>query len=454
MAHNIITSNDLSTHANASLQTTTRPILVQYKHSPNDSTPKPILVQLDIYIEKNGIFVLVGSTQVSSKDFDSTSTNTVFTFDISSILQSQVSSGFYESIFTTNTISAIDFKNTSANQNYKSVVRYKTLAKAWYLNSNNVITLNEVDAPIENPASSGFKFAADLFFKNKELSNSKYVNLPTSSGFVISDEALIPSAKFLTNCPTSIRRKIALDMPFCLSVLHLGTVGESVDVRCQNFTTSTSALSDCGGIIFASETNATINTKNLTLNDSYLFLQTNAKLATTKPNLSFLLRNASNEDSVSVNFEIFNNEYFGASGSNNANLSSLNKDATSIYFINDYGVLDYFMFDSNLDIINEHSKTTFKTGYKDYTSRTSSNTGVSSGKTTEIHSCYSYVNRETSEWLSEIHRSKEVYLYERDTKSFVPIIVLEGETQPSFADPNSVQPFSISFLKDTHVIKK
>ena len=128
MAHNIITSNDINVNANAVMQTTTRPILVQYKYSPTDATPVPILVQIDVLVEENGAFSKVGSTQVSSKDFDSTSTNTVFTFDISSILQSKISSGFYTSIFSSNSGSPIDLKNSASNQDYKSLVRYKTEA--------------------------------------------------------------------------------------------------------------------------------------------------------------------------------------------------------------------------------------------------------------------------------------------------------------------------------------
>lgn len=451
MAHNILSSNDL--HAKSSLQTTTRPILVEYKHSPNDSTPEPVLVQIDVMVEKSGTFVKVGSSQVSGKDFTSTATNKTFTFDISSILQAHIYSSIYTDVFTTNTITSIDFKNTASNVDLNSVIKYKTEARAWYLSDNGDLVINDEDAAIENP-SSGEKFACDLFFKDKDLSESKYINLPTSSPFIIDSESEIPTAKFLTNCPVNLKRKIAVDMPFSLSVLHFGTVGEHVKLKCQNFTTGGTTLSDCGNIINSAETTATINTKNLTLNDTYLFLQTNAALNTTKSDLLFVLVNDASETSSPIRLEVFNNEHFGLYGSNNPNLNKLNKDSTAIYFINDFGILDYFMFDSASDIIHEHRKTTFKKGYKDYSSRLSSKQGVSRAETTEIHTCYSYVDKETSNWLSEIYRSKDVYIYERDTKQFVPVIVLDGDTQPSFADTKSIQPFSISFIKENHIIKK
>lgn len=452
MAHNILTTNDLATHSKAVLQTTTRPVLVQYTHTPTSST-KPVLVQIDVFVEDNGTFIEVGSTQVSSKDFTSTSTNTTFTFDISSMLQSRISSGFYESIFTTNTITSIDFKHSTSNQAYKSVIKYKTSAKSWFVNDSGEITL-DLNAGIENP-SSGDKFACDLFFKNKFLSDSSFVNLDTSSPFIIESPSDVTNARFLTNCPTSLRRKIAIGMPLSLSVLHLGSVSQDITVRCVNTPSDgVFQINSLGSIITASENSATIKTKNLTLTDTYLFLQTGSSQNTVTRDISFRLQNDAADHSKSLKFEVTNNEHFGLYGTSNSNLDGLNKDSTSIYFINDYGVLDYFTFDSNLDVVHEHSKTTFKTGYKDFTSRISSKQGVSSGKTVEIHSCYSYVNKETSEWLSEICRSKEVYLYDREDAQFVPIIVLEGETQPSYSNSNSVQPFSISFIKDTHVIKK
>ena len=427
MAHNLIISNGLDVNPKAELQTTTRPILVQYKYSPNDATPIPILVQVDVFVEENGTFIQIGSTQVSSKDYDSTATNTVFTFDISSMLQSKISTGFYTDIFTTNTISSIDFKNSGGNEDYKSVIRYKTEARAWYADDANVITLNEDDG-IHNPDITGYKFACDLYFKDKELSNSKYVNMPLTSKFVLENSTTdITNGSFLTNCPPKFRRKIAIGMPFYLSVLHYD-LASNVSVKCYNQPYASPFSTDNLGPITLSSNSPSIRTKNLTFSDSYLFLQTSSSESTTTKNLSIFLDSATGEDSEAMRFEVMNN-----STSTNAVLSRMKNEATSIYFVNDFGVLDYFTFDSDLDIVHEHSKTTFKTGYKDYTSRLSSKRGVSTGKTTEIRSCYSYVNREVSEWLSEIYRSKEVYLYERDSSEFVPIIVLEGDTQPSYS---------------------
>ena len=451
MAHNIITSNDIDVNANAVMQTTTRPILVQYKYSPTDATPVPILVQIDVLVEENGTFSKVGSTQVSSKDFDSTASNTVFTFDISSILQSRISTGFYESIFTTNTVTQIDFKNTSSNNSYKSVIRYKTQARAWYLDSNNTLVLNESDSAVENPSNgSDERYACDVYFKDKELSPSKYVNLPVSAFVIANPTTDLGYSNFLTNCPLTFRRKIALGMPLSLSVLHLA-LGANITVKCQNTPFAGGNLNEsCGHISLGSDNTASIHTKNLTLTNTYLFSQLTSTEANVTKKISFTLTNAGDANTnTPLLFEVMNN-----STSTNAYLDRMKKEATSIYFVNDFGVLDYFTFDSNLDVVHEHTKTTFKTGFKDYTSRTSSKRGVGSGKTVEIHSCFSYVNRDVSEWLSEIYRSKEVYLYERDTSTFVPIIVLDGDTQPSFADKTSLQPFSISFIKDTHIIKR
>jgi hypothetical protein len=102
----------------------------------------------------------------------------------------------------------------------------------------------------------------------------------------------------------------------------------------------------------------------------------------------------------------------------------------------------------------ESSKNTFKKGFKDYTSRHSSNFGVSRGSTKEIYTCRELVNKETSEWLSEIYRSTEVYLWDVNESDFVPVLVLEGETQAFYGNKLELQPFSISFIKETHIVKK
>ena len=65
------------------------------------------------------------------------------------------------------------------------------------------------------------------------------------------------------------------------------------------------------------------------------------------------------------------------------------------------------------------------------------------------------VNREVSMWLSEIYRSREVYMYDLNsgaTPLFIPIQIIDGTTTPLSSDKKSLIPFSISFIKDVHTI--
>ena len=121
-------------------------------------------------------------------------------------------------------------------------------------------------------------------------------------------------------------------------------------------------------------------------------------------------------------------------------------------FINDFNVFDFYLFDSFLDVTHQQETTLYKTGYKDYTRRESSKRGVSRGKTTEVYTCSTIVNREASEWLSEIYRSRKVYLYDLAKAIYIPIIVLDNDIRVSYANNTEFEPFSLSFIKDVNVI--
>ena len=113
----------------------------------------------------------------------------------------------------------------------------------------------------------------------------------------------------------------------------------------------------------------------------------------------------------------------------------------------------YYLFDGFLDITHNHTKSLFKTGYKDYTSRSSSKRGISSASTEEVYTTYSLVNKETAEWLSEIYRGKKVYYYDRVKAKFIPVIVVDGEIVTSYANKSQLEPITLSFVKDIHAIK-
>ena len=447
MAQNIQTVNDVATHPSALLQTCNRPVIIQFEDA--SSAPVPSMVQIDLSVEKGGIWTQVGTTQVSSRDWDSSVTTPKFTFDISSLLSAHIGSGFYESIFTIDTDSPASMTNTSGNTGFNSIIQYKLSARAWYVDSaTSILTLNDTDAAVICPSSST-RYVANIAVRDSELTTTKYSNMNVDTAWNVDGAgAQVTTSMMLTNCPKSLRRKVELDMPLSVSVLGRGN-SSSINLR-QQFTKDDGALLTgtlVVGVVAASTTD--IKTVNVTPNDTYLMSTwSGGSAAACGKNFEMYLNSTSGDSSHKLKFELYNN-----SSTTNPNLSKLKPEACAIYFVNDYNTLDYFLFDSFLDVTHNHETVGFKRGYKDYTSRASSKRGVARGKTEEIYTCSTLVNRETSEWLSEIYRSREVYLYDRVNKEFIPISVINEATRPSYANRSEAQSFTLSFVKDSYVIK-
>jgi hypothetical protein len=148
-------------------------------------------------------------------------------------------------------------------------------------------------------------------------------------------------------------------------------------------------------------------------------------------------------DNESLNFELTDcNEYTDNS----------NKDSLMIYWVNDLNALDFYMFEGGLEIKNKSSKDLYLKESRDFTKTTSSRYGVSRGITSSEYTCYSRaVNRDVSNWLSEIGRSKEVYIYDEDLRDFVPITIKESTTIPLSFNKRMAQ-VSISFVKETIIV--
>jgi hypothetical protein len=447
MAQNIQIKNGVSTHPTANLQSCDRPILVQFERQI--ALPTPSVVEIQVQVEKDGVFTDVGTKQVSSRDWDSSAGTPIFTFDISSILSAHIGSGFYTSIFTEPTATPVSMTNASDNLSYNSVVKYQVLARIYSVDTDTQeLTLNDEDEAYATPET---RFVGNIFVKDEVLTTSKYTNLNVDTSWNVDGDADdVQTSKMLSNCPTSLTRKVELGMP--LSITTLGRENTSaigMDIRVVHIKDNEALFTETLIDELFAVSELGIKTVNVTPSDSYLLgAVTDSTEAACGKVLEFFLLGTSGDayGGDKIKFELYN-----SSSTSNPNLSKLNPDACRIYFINDFNVLDFYVFDSFVDVTHSNSNSTFKTGYKDYTSRHSSKRGVSRGRTDEIYTCYTIVNRETAEWLSEIYRSTEVYLYEDGV--FIPITISSGDVRVAYANKNELEPFSLSFIKDVHVIK-
>jgi hypothetical protein len=453
MAQNIVISDGVASHATKVIETCNRPLIIKYSKSSGSEVP--VLVQIDVEVkEKVGgsfTFVKKGSALVQGRDSDSTSDDPTFTFDISSILKSAIKKDVDFTVFSTSN----GDKGINRKSDFPLLAEYRVKAKTWVINSDGVLTYNSDDASLDTASES--LFFCDIEIPDEEINSNKFSNtLPytyKASGWRISSALIDKSlGKFLTNCPSDLRRAIPTGRTgLPLSVLCQST-GATYDIVADYTNDSGSAVT-AGNLLpstFISATDDTIKTANLTIDNLYL---TNSLSSTTVDgmgkNIDVYLKQSTNTTSR-LKFELIKGQ-----SSTNTNLRVAENYV--IYFVNDYNCLDFYTFESNLGVSHIHSKSIYKTGYKDYTKRDSSKFGVSRGRTDVIYTLSTIVNQEASEWLSEIYRSTNVFLMELGldlVPKYIPIIVTDAETTPLPQNRKNVEKFTISFVKDVHTVKQ
>tara|TARA_R110002096_G_scaffold111202_5_gene242836 strand:+ start:5368 stop:6690 length:1323 start_codon:yes stop_codon:yes gene_type:complete len=440
------------------METCNRPVLIQYTGSGSLATT---LVQIEIEVREkiNGTFTYIkkGTPMIQGRDLGSTESAPVFTFDISAVLKSGLSRDVDFDLFNTANAN-VGFSRVA---DFPLTAMYKVTASSWYVDAvTGVLTFNDIDDALFT--GQGELLVCDVYIPDREVLEGVYSNMvaasPLLSGWHVNQElsasgSCSDNMRFLTNCPSGYRRIIPSGYPLSLSAM-------SNDAD-QNWSLKLSGKKDNGAAFdmsvltsfFIQEGVSDIKTANLTVNDTYLFNNiTGATLTGVKSNnVSLFFNEANLGNSRTWDFEIVDK---GAS--TNDSFRSLPK-AETIYFVNDYNVLDFFTFESNLGVAHAHSKQSFKSGYKDYKNRGSSKFGVSRGQTEEVMSLSAVVNREVSEWLSELYRSTDAFIYETGLDGvgrFCPIRVVDGDTIPLPQDRKSLEQFSISFIKDTYTVNK
>jgi len=457
MAQNITLTNGVAAHPTKAMETCNRPLLIQYTGA---GSPASTLVQIQVEVlEKvNGswLYIKKGSSLIQGRDSSSPEATPIFTFDISSILKSGISRDVDFELFNTangaNGISRTGNSPISATYNVKAI--------SWYVDElTGVLTLNDTDPSVDTVTDS--LFFCDIDVPDREVLGGVYSNMLAASPFLstwVLDNALSTSGSFssnmkpLTNCPSGYRRVIPSNYPLSLSVLANNS-NSAVTIECSGKDDNNASFNLpllTGDFVVAAEVD--ITSVNLTVNDSKLFnLLTDCSLAgISSGDISIYLK-YSTYPSRTWDFEIVDK---GAS--TNSVFRKAPKSET-IYFVNDYNVLDFFTFESHLGVAHTHSKSSFKSGYKDYTRRDSNKFGVSRGKTEEVLTLNAVVNREVSEWLSELYRSTNVFIYEMGADNvgrFCPIRIIDGDTIPLPQDRNNLEQFSISFIKDTYIVNR
>ncbi len=476
MAQNIGTSNDLTQHSTADFQTCSRPLFVEYSYT--SGSPVPQLITIQVKVEVNGSFIDVGTPQIVNRTPTSTTSQPVFRLDISSLLKGFLLTGFNTTIFGEQGMDKQSLINSSGNNSYRTVIKYKTEARSWNL-VDNILTQNIADDPVENP-SSGNKYAVDIFLKDEMVQVNEYSNLNLKQySNIKKDNWIIKGSaynavdwKFLTNCPTNLVRTVGLGQKAVLNWFVNNPSSQTnsrILAKYSFFNTATNTLNSnlegsvtdySGSNYDVSATDKNMYILNTSFNEDGLFNNLNGGNGVSEEYIRGdievffqTLTTGTNYQSKRLKFKLKKPRAWLDAGNSNVYISDkLSDDAVCLFFINDYNVLDFYTFEGGLSITHEQELTTFKTGYKSYTKRHSSKRGVSRGVTTEIFTVSTLVNKVAADWLSEIYRSKEVYMYDFKTTEFIPVIVIPENIQIKSGNRLSAQPFYVSFVKDINVI--
>ena len=454
MAHNIVLTNQ--SVAGLGLQSTKRPIFFQFGKDSGTDIPYSVECTVEGYatFDEGATFSWsrLGTPIVQSRDFDSSSTNPTFTFDVSSFASAYI----YDEIKVFEDV--IDGSLQTAAPVYGLstgiVMKVRVLGRSYFKDADTgVLTLD-----LSNHITSHEITTINAYAKDELIIANKFSNLYAASGFIPKagwiSNALITSSvnglfrRPLTNCPSSTIRKIPRKAPLLIQALTQGATANEI-VLVVDYTNDS-------GVAVANESVHTIYTNDTTdilisnmSIDENLFGLLNAG---TEPGLksgrfSVALK-TTDATGVRLNFEIVER------GLNviNQNFGSVPIDSALIYFYNDFGVLDFYLFEGFTSVSHQQVATTFaksKSSYTRHTSRNKNNRGVSRGSTLEVNTCRNLANEETLEFLSEIQRSSKVFIYEDN--SFVAVSVIQSDMVISsgYGKPSI---FELSFIKESHTI--
>ena len=446
MAQNITVTNGVGTHASKVIETTKRPILIQFTKGSGSVIPKLIQAQVSVKYSSDGgssfITEDVGKPIIQGRDWDSSVSTPTCTFDVAPVLDAFI----YKEISFFEELKAVSTHTNPVLGSSKGlIVDYTVKAQEWS-NIAEVLTFN-TDTAIETTLCKAFSG----YVKDEVVIDNKFSNCQPSTTYLEKAPWFVnttllgsyaSSASLLSNCPESLKRNIPLGSPLAICSLLQGATTRLV----VNYT------SNAGAVIvdeLVHSTYASVNDlvySNLSVNGTGLFsiLNSASESNIKGSNFSVNLRTSS-VNGKKLNFNIVER----GGNPTNINFGITNKDSTLVYFYNDFGVLDFYLFEGFSSVSHENISNSFKTSSRDYTSRSSSRSTTSRASTTEVITCSTIVNKEASEWLSEIFRSRGVFIYEDN--DFVSVSVLDGDTTP-LSSSRKPTLFEISFIKNTHHI--
>lgn len=455
MAHNIVLTNQSVT--GTGLQSVKRPIFFQFGKDSGSDIPHSVECHVEGYATFDGgstfNWTRLGFPIVQTKDFDSSASSPTFTFDVSAFAAAYI----YDDIklFEDVINGSLQTQSPINGLDAGLVLKVRVLGRSYFKDAvTGILTLD-----LSNHIQSHEIRTINSYVKDELVIVNKFSNLYAASGFIpkagwLSNNRIVGAVNSLfrrplTNCPSSTRRKIPYKAPLLIQSLFEGANTTNEIVLVVDYTNDSGTLVANQNIhnVYVDDT-TDILISNLSI-DQNLFglLASGTEGGLGSKNFSIALK-TSTATGVRLNFEIVER------GINTVNdkFGTVPVDSALIYFYNDFGVLDFYLFEGFTTISHQQEATVFaksKSSYTRHTSRNKNNRGVSRGSTTEVNTCRTLANEETLAFLSEIQRSKEVFIYEDN--SFVAVSVIQSDMVISSGD-GKPSIFELSFIKDSHTI--
>jgi len=454
-----INTNNITPNTGAittdTLYTVNRPVIVSFRYNSTAGTEIPKAVEITVWGNSNGDWLPLGANLYKNKDFDSSATAPIFTFDISGILKANVTKSFHKDILEQAYNAPISMRNEGGNPNYQGMIACRVKAKCYYEVSGLIESASDTSTPVEYPAVSGkYILASDLSISDNIPSYTTLKNLPNSliqswlwDG---NTTTTISSKGAATNCPFGLRRKIPLTYP-----LIMGMIFNDADLTTGtwklNYTYNTGSnvvnLDDVPGL--GSTTKSWIwNYKaDPIVGGTSLFANATHAWPNIRSNFGLYLRSNTGSTTKEYLFELI------GSSPSNPYITPRKPNTEMIYWINDLGFLDFYYFNGGFEIETESERVNYIRGNHDFTSADKLRFGVASGKTIVKKTCYTEaVNQDAIMWLSEILRSTNVFVYDEAGRGFRSIEVVDGMANPLGFGGGNAQ-FSVTYIDNTIVQK-
>ena len=452
--NNLVKTTTLSKHE---LVTIDRPVIIDYEYSSGDDIP--VICEVQAWGNIKGLWTRIGSPLFANRIADSTSLNPKFELDFSDVIGRHLNDTFKRTMTVSGT-SLIQFpptansevnafrshKNNSTNPDAEGMTSVKFFAVAWCVGDDGVLVRSSEDSIPWN--DDYYIQPIRLTLPPSFLSSiTNFSNVIGTDGDIfkglcnITDLTSGAKSRFSTGVPRgAFRRKIHKAHPVPLALIIYNQAGAI------NLTVSYNAIQATDGSALSA--NISLASSG-TGNNFFTYLYDCSKMTALigggvsisdiKSDVDFKMNLTGAPAVDTLSFEVL--EHSGA-------ISSYKNHAKPIYWINDFNVLDYYLFDGGTTIEYENKTKTFVKN-KDYSIRRDASRAVLKGESTELVTVLSTaMNRETLTWLQEIGRSRDVYEYDEISQTFIPIQIDDFKTKTLDTVSRDAHHIEISYKRD------